>query len=105
MIQVTALASATISAGMVTAIAITEPGSNYNTNALDPVAVPTCTITGGGGTGATCSAFIAVAGTVGSILVTNPGSGYTSEPVVFLAIASRYGFGAAADALLTGVDW
>ncbi len=107
-IQVTALGSTTISGGMVTAIAIDEPGSNYNTNVLDTAATPTCIIAPPTctplGTAicdtATCQSFISVAGSVGSIQVTTAGSGYTSEPTVFLNGGG--GTGATADALLAG---
>jgi FtsP/CotA-like multicopper oxidase with cupredoxin domain/regulation of enolase protein 1 (concanavalin A-like superfamily) len=92
---VQATAVATISGGVVNAITIDEPGSNYSTTVA-----PTCTITGGGGTGATCSAFVAAANTVGSIRVTNPGTGYTSQPYVYLTGGS--GQGAMAVAMLNG---
>jgi FtsP/CotA-like multicopper oxidase with cupredoxin domain/regulation of enolase protein 1 (concanavalin A-like superfamily) len=92
---VRATAIATISGGVVSAIAIDEPGSNYST-----VTAPTCTITGGGGTGATCSAFVAAANTVGSIRLTNAGTGYTSQPYVYLTGGG--GTGAMADALVAG---
>ncbi len=98
---VQATVAATISGGVVTAIIIMEPGSNYNT-AVNAVA-PTCTITGGGGTGATCSVTVATAGLVGSITVTNAGSGCVNEPLVFLIAApGTNGTGATASALLTG---
>ena len=91
---VRATAIATISGGQVQAINIDEPGSNYST-----VTAPTCTITGGGGTGATCSTFVATAGLVGSIRVTNQGSGYTRQPRVYLLGGG--GMNATADALIT----
>jgi hypothetical protein len=43
--------TATMSGGVVTAIALTNAGSGYT-------GVPKCTISGGGGKGATCSATI-----------------------------------------------
>jgi FtsP/CotA-like multicopper oxidase with cupredoxin domain len=92
---VRATAVATVSGGQVQAISITEPGSNYST-----VTAATCAIAGGGGTGATCSTFVATAGTVGSITVTAPGSGYTRQPRIYLMGGG--GMNAAADALLTG---
>jgi FtsP/CotA-like multicopper oxidase with cupredoxin domain len=89
---------ATVSGGVVSAITIDEPGSNYNIN---PLAVPpTCTLTGGGGTGATCSVMPATAGLVGSIRINNGGSGYTSQP--YIIFSGGGGTGAQADALLTG---
>jgi FtsP/CotA-like multicopper oxidase with cupredoxin domain len=91
---VQATAVATVTGGVVTAITIDEPGSNYSTTAP-----PTCTITGGG-TGATCSSFVAVANTVGSIKITSPGTGYTSQPYVYLTGGG--GQGATATALLNG---
>ncbi len=100
---VQATAAATVSGGVVTTITIVEPGSNYNT-AVNAV-VPTCSITGGGGTGATCSVQLATAGLVGSITITNPGAGCTAEPVVILTSTSGGtggATGATAVALLKG---
>jgi len=94
---VTATAVATISGGVVTAITINEPGSNYSTTVA-----PSCTIAapGAGGTTATCSSFVAVTGTVGSITVTNAGTGYTSQPYTYLTGGG--GTGAMAVAMLNG---
>ncbi len=58
----------------VTAITVTNGGSNYTS-------APTVEITGGGGTDAAATATVA-AGVVTAITVTNGGSGYTSEPTV-----------------------
>jgi hypothetical protein len=55
-------------------ITVFNPGSGYTQ-------IPTVTITGGGGTGATAVAKISN-GIVQSITVTNAGSGYTSTPTV-----------------------
>jgi FtsP/CotA-like multicopper oxidase with cupredoxin domain len=103
--QITATAVATISAGTVTALTAAEPGSNYNTNAADLKAVPTCTIApppcvinGTTCVTATCSSFIAAAQTMGSISVTSGGS-YTSQPYVYI---TGNGVGATAVALLNG---
>jgi hypothetical protein len=96
-----ATAEATISGGLVTAINVVEPGSNYDVSAA--AVAPTCTITGGGGTGATCQVTLPAANTVGSITVNTPGVGCTSEPLVFLTNKPGvYGLGASAIALLNG---
>ena len=97
--SVQATAVATISGGSVNAITIDEPGSGYNST----VTPPTCSVTGGGGTGATCSVMLSTLNTVGSIVLTNVGSGYTKQPEVFLVpAAGSNGSGAAAVAMLTG---
>jgi FtsP/CotA-like multicopper oxidase with cupredoxin domain len=105
---VRATAIAQISGGGVSNVIVDEPGSYYNSDILDLASVPTCTINPPAGcvingttcVQATCSSFIATAGTVGSIIVNNGGTGYTSEPIVFLNGGG--GFGATADALLSG---
>ena len=91
---------ATVSGGIVNAVQIDEPGSNYST-----VTAATCTLgpPAAGGVQATCSTFVAVANTVGSITVTNPGSGYTREPRVYITPNNPNGTGASAVALLNGV--
>ncbi len=94
---VQATAVATISGGGVNAINIVEPGSGYN----NTVTAPTCAITGGGGTGATCQVMLPTLNTVGSITITNPGSGYTSQPMVYLT-PNGSGLGATAVARLQG---
>ena len=58
----------------VSSITITAGGVGYNN-------VPTITITGGGGTGATAEATV-FSGAITAINVTNIGSGYTSTPTV-----------------------
>jgi FtsP/CotA-like multicopper oxidase with cupredoxin domain len=108
-VPVAATAVATISGGTVNAITIDEPGSYYNVNSADALAVPTCTIAPPTGctintttcVQATCSSFIAVANTVGSITVSAAGSGYTSQPYVFLS-GGLPGTGATAVALVNG---
>jgi FtsP/CotA-like multicopper oxidase with cupredoxin domain len=102
-VRVQATAVATISGGVVNAIDLDEPGANYT----NTVTAPTCTITGGGGTGATCSVTLPTLNTVGSIILTGagntPGNGYTREPEVFLVpAAGSPGLGATAVAELTG---
>jgi subtilase family serine protease len=54
---------------------VSAPGSGYLSN-------PTCTLSGGGGSGATCSATVSTA--VGSLTLTAAGSGYTSTPTCAL---------------------
>lgn len=56
----------------VTKVTISGSGSGYT---------GPCVISGGGGSGATCSATIA-AGNVTAITITDPGSGYTSAPTL-----------------------
>lgn len=97
-ISVQATAATTISGGTVNAINMVEPGANY-TNILLPA---TCTITGGGGTGATCSVMIPTAGQVGSIVINTPGA-YTAQPLIFLVpAAGSNGLGATGVARLAG---
>jgi len=50
---------------------VTAPGSGYSS-------VPVCTLSGGGGSGATCAATVSTA--VSSLTVTAAGSSYTSTP-------------------------
>ena len=69
-----ATAEATLTAGYVTDIAVTAPGSGYQSE-------PTVTITGGGGTGATAKAIL-TGDRVGFIVVLSAGSGYKSTPLV-----------------------
>ncbi len=63
-----------LTTGQVTKIIITNPGINYTL-------VPTVTITGGNGSGATATATIRNGGIV-EINVINPGTGYTQIPTV-----------------------
>lgn len=74
--------------GTIGGINLTSGGSNYT--------APVVTITGGGGTGATASAFL-TGGVITSIYMTNWGSGYTSVPTV--SITDAHGTGAAATAI------
>ena len=73
----------------VNAIRPINPGTGYTS-------IPTVTITGGGGNGATAIAVV-TAGTVASYKVINPGTGYTSVPTV--TITGGGGVGATAVAL------
>ena len=70
----TAMATATISGGMVTAIGISVGGSGY-------ASAPGVTITGGGGSGATATATL-TNGVVTGVTITSAGSGYTSAPTI-----------------------
>jgi hypothetical protein len=54
-----------------TSVSVTNPGSGYTS-------LPFCTLSGGGGSGATCST--STTGVVSSVALTNGGSGYTSIP-------------------------
>lgn len=76
---VTAQGTATIAGGAVTAVTITNPGSDYFS------AAPTVTFSGGGGTGAQGTATLSSGGTVSGVTVSNGGSGYTSAPTVTIA--------------------
>jgi FtsP/CotA-like multicopper oxidase with cupredoxin domain len=95
---VLATAATTVSGGTVNSITMVEPGSGY-TNIVTP---PTCTITGGGGTGATCSVMIPTLNMVGSITITNPGTGYTAQPMVYIVPNNAGGVGASAIARIAG---
>lgn len=66
--------TATLTAGIVTAIAINSGGSGY-------VTAPTIIFYGGGGTGAVATTTVA-AGAVATITIVNGGSGYTSAPTI-----------------------
>jgi filamentous hemagglutinin family protein len=70
-----ATATATLTAGVVTAITITDPGYGYT-------AAPTITISGGGGTGATATTKIGQG--VTGLFIVDPGSGYTTAPTATL---------------------
>jgi hypothetical protein len=69
-----ATATSSITGDAVTAINVTNGGTNYGGGTF-------VTITGGGGTGATATPVI-TGGVVTAINVTNGGSGYTSAPAV-----------------------
>jgi hypothetical protein len=76
-----AVATATVSGGVITAITLNYAGYGYTS-------APTITITGGGGTGATAIANMDVASNGGKIIsftVTNPGTGYSTAPTVTVA--------------------
>ena len=58
----------------VSSITLTNGGSGYNN-------IPTISIEGGGGTGATAVATV-FSGAITTITITNPGSGFTSNPTI-----------------------
>ncbi|HMD97173.1 MAG TPA: choice-of-anchor D domain-containing protein [Terriglobia bacterium] len=58
-----------------TSVSVTNLGSGYTS-------APSCTLSGGGGSGATCSA--STTGVVSSLTLTNGGSGYTTNPTCTL---------------------
>lgn len=91
-----ALATAVVTANVVTGISITEAGTGYT-------AAPTVTITGGGGANATAIAGITTfaKGTV-SVIVTNGGSGYTNVANTVVTISGGGGTSANASAILSG---
>ena len=78
--------------GPVTAVSITDPGTNY-----DAASPPTITISSGGGSGARAS--VTVDGSITAINVDNGGSGYTSSPLV--SVVGGGGEGASATAIIT----
>ena len=91
-----ATATATISAGVVTSIAVTSGGTGYTS-------APTISFTGGGGgTGATATATIS-AGVVTSIAVTSGGTGYTSAPTISFTGGGGTGATATATVSVAGV--
>ena len=57
-------------------------------------------LTGGGGTGASATAFTSPTGAITSFVIDNPGSGYTTAPVVSLSATA--GTGATAAAVIAG---
>ena len=65
----------------VSSIIVADGGSDYTE-------VPTVTITGGGGTGATATAYVSN-GAISKILVTNAGTGYITTPTVTLTGGGR----------------
>jgi hypothetical protein len=73
----TARATATVVGNAVTAITVADVGTGYTS-------VPTVTISGGGGSGATAVAVLSGT-TVASVTVTAGGTGYTSTPTVTIA--------------------
>jgi autotransporter-associated beta strand protein len=66
--------------GVLTSIPVNSGGSGY-------VSVPTVSITGGGGNGATATATV-VNGVITAITVTNGGTGYTTAPTVTVQTSS-----------------
>jgi len=80
--------------GPVTALNIT----NSNGGTTSYTSAPTCALTGGAGSGATCTTSIS--GLITAITKTASGSGYTSAPLC--SIAGGGGLGATCSATLTG---
>jgi hypothetical protein len=76
--------------GALTTIIVTNGGSGYTS-------VPTVSITGGGGSGATATAVIS-GGAITSLTVSSSGTGYTSAPTV--SFSGGAGSGGAATAVL-----
>jgi len=82
--SVNAIATANVTAGVVTGISIT-PGTGTGYDYGTPITV---TISGGGGSGATAtSGLYFFDGTVNAPTITNGGSGYTSAPTVTITAA------------------
>jgi len=69
------------------AILVTALGSGYTSN-------PLCTLSGGGGSGAACSAY--TTGVVSSLSLTSGGSGYTTNPTCTLTGGGGTGAGCVA---------
>lgn len=102
LVQITGVGA---TAGWVNAITVTNQGSGYGS-------VPTVSITGGGGTGATAIANVSYVSAgfggrsgyiVRSITITNAGLGYTSTPTVTLT-ASALGVTATATASIASTN-
>lgn len=66
--------TAVVNSGFITGITVTDGGVGYNS-------IPTVTITGGGGSGATATAVIS-GGAVTEFTIISPGSSYNSAPLV-----------------------
>lgn len=90
---VTPTFTVTISAGQITSLTLTNPGSGYGSTA------PTVGFTGGGGSGATATAQLIGSPLSPVITMTNNGSGYTSPPVV--SFSGGAGSGATAVAIVS----
>ena len=88
---VTAGGIASVVSGAVTAITVNVAGTGYTSP-------PDITITGGGGSGASASAVLAISG-LGGIEVVSGGHGYTSVPTI--SISGGGGSGATAVAVVT----
>ena len=73
----------------ISGVTITAGGSSYIDG--DPI-----TFTGGGGTGATATAVVDVAGAITGVIITNPGSGYISVPTVVFGGSGSNAAGTAA---------
>jgi len=84
-----AKAEATIEAGIITKLVLTEVGSGYNS-------APSVSFSGGGGSGAAAYTNWS-SGIVTGVTITSAGSGYTSAPVVSISDSSG-GNGAGASA-------
>lgn len=74
-----ATATATLTTGTISAVTVTNPGSEYETP-------PPIVVTGGGGTGAILVAVL-TGGTISSISITSGGIGYTSVPTITILTA------------------
>ncbi len=79
------LASATVAAGAVTAVSITNPGAAAGS--ANYTSIPAIVFSGGGGTGAAATATLSggTSGYITGFTVTSAGSGYTSAPNVTIA--------------------
>ena len=94
-----ATATATVTGGVITTIAVVSGGSGYTS-------VPTVTISGGGGTGASAIAIV-TGGVVTGITITSAGIGYTSNPTVTISTPTSNAFvevGATVQLFRTAVD-
>ena len=77
----TATGTATVTSGVVTAINVTNGGSNYTEANGGQITTSRVTITGGGGNGAVAYTSL-VSGAVANIYLASGGSGYTGTPTV-----------------------
>jgi hypothetical protein len=82
-------------AGYVSGVTVLQPGTGY-------ISVPTVSLTGGGGMGATATAVLNSTGGIASIVVASPGAGYIIPPTV--TITGGGGSGATAKAVTKDSD-
>jgi len=93
---VQATAEATVTANVITAVTIIEPGSGYN-------ASPTVTVTGGGGSGANIVlSYLNFNKGTASALITNGGTGYSNVSNLTVTFAGGGGSNAAGVGIISG---
>jgi len=96
--QTSCTALTTSVTGPVTNIAVTASGSGYTS-------VPTVTLSGGAGSGATATAVVdQLPQGLTSVTITNPGVGYTSNPAVTITPTDGNGSGAIVNATVSDTE-